>query len=80
MDQGDCTPETVRQLIIARISNLKSLNGVIISSSERKGAENDYVNLYGPVWLEASKSEDKKARFLAYHPRYLELIESKFFD
>nr|XP_018901157.1 PREDICTED: tubulin-specific chaperone E [Bemisia tabaci]XP_018901158.1 PREDICTED: tubulin-specific chaperone E [Bemisia tabaci]XP_018901159.1 PREDICTED: tubulin-specific chaperone E [Bemisia tabaci]XP_018901160.1 PREDICTED: tubulin-specific chaperone E [Bemisia tabaci]XP_018901161.1 PREDICTED: tubulin-specific chaperone E [Bemisia tabaci] len=75
VDQGDCTPETVRQLIIARISNLKSLNGVVISSSERKGAENDYVNLYGPVWLEASKSEDKKARFLAYHPRYLELIE-----
>ena len=39
--------ETVRQLVIARVSSVKALNGTQISSMERKWAEIDYLKTYG---------------------------------
>lgn len=70
--------ETTHQIIIAKIGNLKFLNGVEIESSERRGAEYDYIKKYGLEWLEV-KGTDKEKEFLQTHNRYLELIQSLCF-
>ena len=65
--------ETARQLIIARIGRLASLNGTAVSAAERKWAEIDYLKQYGPGWLEAGRATDPAAAkllFLAAHNRY----------
>uniref|UniRef100_A0A8C6Z3P1 Tubulin folding cofactor E n=1 Tax=Nothoprocta perdicaria TaxID=30464 RepID=A0A8C6Z3P1_NOTPE len=67
--------ETLRQLIIAKISQLEVLNKSEILPAERKGAELDYRKIFGRDWIAAGghwnpernkPSED----FLAAHPRY----------
>lgn len=68
------TVETARQLIIARIANLKILNGTEIFPVERRGAEYDYLKLYLPKWLET----EKRISFVNEHPRYLILINSMY--
>ncbi|KAL6439102.1 hypothetical protein ACFW04_003814 [Cataglyphis niger] len=65
------TVETARQLIIARIANLKILNGTEIFPVERRGAEYDYLKLYLPKWLES----EKRISFVNEHPRYPILID-----
>ncbi|EFA01432.2 Tubulin-specific chaperone E-like Protein [Tribolium castaneum] len=67
-------PDTIHQIIIAKIANLKILNGVEIEATERRGAEYDYMKKYGLEWLEA-KGTNKEADFLKTHNRYLELIQ-----
>ncbi|XP_010290810.1 PREDICTED: tubulin-specific chaperone E [Phaethon lepturus] len=74
-------PETLRQLIIAKISQLEVLNKselynyITHHSSERKGAELDYRKIFGNDWLAAGGSWDPdknkpSEEFLAAHPRY----------
>ncbi|KAM6433319.1 tubulin-specific chaperone E [Rhynochetos jubatus] len=68
-------PETLRQLIIAKISQLEVLNKSEILPSERKGAELDYRKVFGNDWLAAGGNwnPDKNKpseEFLAAHPRY----------
>ncbi|KAJ9592917.1 hypothetical protein L9F63_015422, partial [Diploptera punctata] len=76
--------ETSRQLVIARIADLKNLNGVVITNDERKGAEIDYLKKYGVLWIGATKTTDVQYHkhimdtFVDSHPRYLQLIESDF--
>lgn len=66
--------ETARQLIIARISNLRSLNGVEILLDERRGAEYDYLKLYLPKWTETENDLQKRNEFIMEHPRYPALV------
>ena len=71
--------EVARQLIIARISSIKTLNATAITSSERKWAEIDYLKNYGQKWLEISKlTEPEKSErlksFLADHNRYDQIV------
>lgn len=68
--------ETARQLIIARISNLRSLNGVEILLDERRGAEYDYLKLYLPKWTETENDLQKRNEFIMEHPRYPALVAS----
>ena len=74
--------ETARQLIIAKISKLEFLNGVAIDPGERKGAEYDYLKLFGPEWLQSADPIDKnntterRKEFIENHPRYPILVES----
>ena len=74
--------EEARQLIIARISSIKTLNATTITSSERKWAEIDYLKNYGQKWLEISKldsGEEKSERlksFLEGHNRYDEIVKT----
>ncbi|XP_053567052.1 tubulin-specific chaperone E isoform X2 [Bombina bombina] len=73
-------PETVRQLIIAKIAKLKVLNRIEILAQERKGAELDYRKMFGNDWLKAGGSQNPdlnkpNVEFLTAHPRYLELIK-----
>ncbi|XP_077669558.1 tubulin-specific chaperone E isoform X2 [Eretmochelys imbricata] len=68
-------PETVRQLIIAKIGQLKVLNKSEIFPDERKGAELDYRKMFGNDWITAggNQNPDKdrpNEEFLAAHPRY----------
>uniref|UniRef100_A0A8C3TJF4 Tubulin-specific chaperone E n=1 Tax=Chelydra serpentina TaxID=8475 RepID=A0A8C3TJF4_CHESE len=68
-------PETVRQLIIAKIGQLKVLNKSEIFPDERKGAELDYRKVFGNDWIMAggNQNPDKNRpneEFLAAHPRY----------
>ncbi|KAL3873874.1 hypothetical protein ACJMK2_036957 [Sinanodonta woodiana] len=71
-------PETVRQLIIAKIRNLRRCNGTEVTE-ERKGAEIDYLKRYGLDWVKAGGSQDPQKNrpsqeFTNTHPRYQELI------
>uniref|UniRef100_A0A6I8Q1G9 Tubulin-specific chaperone E n=1 Tax=Xenopus tropicalis TaxID=8364 RepID=A0A6I8Q1G9_XENTR len=73
-------PETVRQLIIAKIENLKFLNKTEILPNERRGAELDYRKMFGNDWLKAGGSQNEELNkpnrdFLQDHPRYSALIE-----
>ncbi|OXB71764.1 UNVERIFIED_CONTAM: hypothetical protein H355_004193 [Colinus virginianus] len=68
-------PETLRQLIIAKISQLEVLNKSEIFPEERKGAELDYRKIFGKDWLAAGGHWDParnkpSEEFLAAHPRY----------
>ena len=73
--------EVARQLAIARISSLKSLNGTNINQSERRWAEIDYLKTYGQKWIELSKlenSEEKEAAlksFLQEFNRYDTIVK-----
>ncbi|XP_008544109.1 tubulin-specific chaperone E [Microplitis demolitor] len=72
--------ETARQLIIARISNLKWLNSIEINREERKGAEYDYLKAFATEWKQLNPDDDKivesrRKEFMENHPRYLPLIE-----
>lgn len=69
------TIETARQLIIARISKLKILNGTEILHDERRGAEYDYLKLYLPKWLESENDPEKRISFISEHPRYPALVD-----
>ncbi|XP_018426854.1 PREDICTED: tubulin-specific chaperone E [Nanorana parkeri] len=78
--ESEKNPETVRQLIIAKIANLKYLNKTEILQKERRGAELDYRKMFGMNWLKAggsNKSEfnNPSLTFLLEHPRYTALIE-----
>lgn len=72
------TVETARQLIIARISKLKILNGTEILHDERRGAEYDYLKLYLPKWLESENNPEKRILFISEHPRYPALVDSMY--
>ncbi|XP_029056552.2 tubulin-specific chaperone E isoform X1 [Osmia bicornis bicornis] len=67
--------ETVRQLIIAKISNLRFLNGTEILDHERRGAEYDYLKLYLLRWTETENNLDKRNQFISEHPRYPALVK-----
>ncbi|XP_059141817.1 tubulin-specific chaperone E-like isoform X2 [Physella acuta] len=69
------TYETVRQLLIAKISGLKLISRTPISFEERKGAEIDYLKRFGTEWKAEGGSVDKSKnnpsnQFIANHPRY----------
>ncbi|XP_046601692.1 tubulin-specific chaperone E isoform X2 [Neodiprion lecontei] len=69
------TPETTRQLIIARISKLKFLNGTEVWQDERTGAEYDYLKLFGKQWLDTESIPEKRVEFITEHPQYPSLIK-----
>ncbi|XP_063773632.1 tubulin-specific chaperone E [Pseudophryne corroboree] len=73
-------PETVRQLIIAKIARLKVLNKTEILLKEREGAELDYRKKFGFDWLKAGGNQNSELNnpsmeFLIEHPRYITLVE-----
>ncbi|XP_021917557.1 tubulin-specific chaperone E isoform X2 [Zootermopsis nevadensis] len=77
----DKSAETSRQLIIARIGNLKNLNGAPVTTDERKGAEIDYLKKHSEVWLREAKLSDVTIhkpildKFIQTHPRYPLLVD-----
>ncbi|XP_006638630.3 tubulin-specific chaperone E [Lepisosteus oculatus] len=74
------SPETVRQLIIAKVGGLQLLNKSKIQPVERRGAELDYRKMFGRVWLECGGDRDPERdrpsrAFAAEHPRFRTLIQ-----
>lgn len=67
--------ETGRQMIIARISKLKTLNSTEIWYEERRGAEYDYLNMFARAWIESESNADKRREFIENHPRFPSLVE-----
>ncbi|XP_040206660.1 tubulin-specific chaperone E isoform X5 [Rana temporaria] len=78
--ESEKNPGTVRQLIIAKIANLKYLNKTEILPEERRGAELDYRKFFGIDWLKAGGSHKSEfnnlcVMFLVEHPRYTALVK-----
>lgn len=61
------------------------MNGIVITSDERKGAEIDYLKKYGVQWAAVAKPVDILNRkpvwdiFFQTHPRYALLLDSKYY-
>ncbi|KAM4751282.1 tubulin-specific chaperone E [Anableps anableps] len=72
---SDGNPKTVNQMIIAKLGHLVYLNNSEISSEERKGAELDYIKMFGEEWLKAGGAAQPSPVFACQHPRYQTLIE-----
>jgi len=71
--------DTLRYLIIARISRLTFLNRSEIEVQDRRGAELDYLKMFGLVWKKAGGDQDNEknnpdSAFTLLHPRYAQLI------
>ena len=66
--------------MIARVSSLISLNGSIVTETERKWAEIDYLKTHGAEYLALAAIEDEASRsqakelFMAAHNRYQEVV------
>ncbi|XP_045187211.2 tubulin-specific chaperone E-like isoform X2 [Mercenaria mercenaria] len=74
------TPQTVRQLLIAKLKHAKLINRTEVTSEERKGAEIDYLKRFGPEWVKSGGSQDvnrnkPSAEFLKNHPRFQDLVQ-----
>jgi hypothetical protein len=73
--------ETVRQLVVARIRTLAHLNGSVVTDTERKWAEIDYLKTPGAEYLSLAENRDSELRasapasFLAAHNRYQDIVE-----
>lgn len=72
--------ETGVQLTVARISKLQYLNGIEIIPSERRGAEYDYLKLFSAGWKNSENNDQLRREFVANHPRFPALVESKLID
>ncbi|CAM9824783.1 unnamed protein product [Lampetra fluviatilis] len=75
----EINPNTVWQIIIAKIARLRVLNHSKVCSNERSGAERDYLKRYGLAWLEAGGRQNGElaiasTEFTAAHPRYMSIV------
>uniref|UniRef100_A0A8C9AZ44 Tubulin-specific chaperone E n=1 Tax=Prolemur simus TaxID=1328070 RepID=A0A8C9AZ44_PROSS len=83
LTEGDKAAQTTRQLIIAKIGQLRTLNKCKILPEERRGAELDYRKAFGNEWKKAGGHQDPARNrpdeaFLAAHPRYQLLCLSTY--
>ncbi|KAM4540365.1 tubulin-specific chaperone E [Fundulus diaphanus] len=72
---SDGKPSTAKQMIIAKLGRLVCLNNCKIDANERKGAELDYIKMFGEEWLKAGGLHHPSTEFARQHPRYQTLIE-----
>ncbi|XP_062606244.1 tubulin-specific chaperone E-like [Saccostrea cucullata] len=78
--QDTASPETVRQLIIAKVANLKKCQRTEVTDEERRGAEIDYLKRFGPDWLKSGGHQDPSQNnpsqdFLSQHPRFQHFVQ-----
>ncbi|CAH1792652.1 unnamed protein product [Owenia fusiformis] len=74
-------PETVYELFVAKIENLKVFNRSTVTYGDRKGAEIDYLKMYGKIWLHSGGNQDPSKckpteEFNQEHPRYAALVSA----
>ncbi|XP_044755884.1 tubulin-specific chaperone E [Coccinella septempunctata] len=62
------------EIIVARIGNLKVLNGTDLKPYMRREAEYDYMKIYGLEWLRVCNTPERE-QFIRSHNRFLELID-----
>uniref|UniRef100_UPI0037E999F5 tubulin-specific chaperone E n=1 Tax=Semicossyphus pulcher TaxID=241346 RepID=UPI0037E999F5 len=71
----DGNPRTATELLIAKLGRLRFLNRCEIHPDERRGAELDYLKMFGEEWLKAGGASQPSSQFTCRHPRYLSLVE-----
>ncbi|KAF6716834.1 Tubulin-specific chaperone E [Oryzias melastigma] len=54
---SDRNLKTARQMVIAKLAQLDILDNCSITSEERRGAELDYIKMFGEEWLKAGGPE-----------------------
>ncbi|XP_019122926.2 tubulin-specific chaperone E [Larimichthys crocea] len=72
---SDGNYKTASQMLIAKLGGLVSLNGSEIQPEDRRGAELDYIKMFGEEWLKAGGGSQPSSEFNRQHPRYLSLID-----
>ncbi|XP_068582899.1 tubulin-specific chaperone E [Cebidichthys violaceus] len=72
---SDGNLKTANQLLIAKLGQLVFLNNCEILHKERRGAEIDYIKMFGEEWLKAGGRSQPSTQFISEHPRYLSLID-----
>ncbi|GLD71884.1 tubulin-specific chaperone E, partial [Lates japonicus] len=72
---SDGNPKTANQMLIAKLGQLVVLNSSEIYPEDRRGAELDYIKMFGEEWLKAGGRSQASAQFTCLHPRYQSLID-----
>ncbi|XP_028459968.1 tubulin-specific chaperone E [Perca flavescens] len=72
---SDGNPKTVTQILIAKLGQLVLLNRNILRPEDRRGAELDYIKMFGEEWLKAGGASQLSTQFASQHPRYQSLID-----
>ncbi|XP_023255213.1 tubulin-specific chaperone E isoform X2 [Seriola lalandi dorsalis] len=73
LTSSDRNPKTANQILIAKLGRLVLLNSC--EPEDRKGAELDYIKMFGEEWLKAGGRSQASAQFISQHPRYQTLID-----
>lgn len=72
---SDGNPKTANQLLIAKLGQLMLLNNCQVHPEDRRGAEIDYIKMFGEEWLKAGGRSQLSTQFTCEHPRYQTLID-----
>lgn len=72
---SDGNNRTANQMLIAKLGRLVVLNSCEIRPDDRRGAELDYIKMFGEEWLKAGGGTQPSSQFICQHPRYLSLID-----
>ncbi|KAM9857493.1 tubulin-specific chaperone E [Aulostomus maculatus] len=72
---SDGNRKTADQMVIAKLGRLLFLNNSKISPEDRRGAELDYLKMFGEEWLKLGVQSQTSTEFVCQHPCYLSLID-----
>lgn len=72
---SDGNLKTANQMLIAKLGKLVILNSCKIQPEDRRGAELDYIKMFGEQWLKAGGQSQSSTEFTCQHPRYQSLID-----
>uniref|UniRef100_A0A7N8YN08 Tubulin-specific chaperone E n=1 Tax=Mastacembelus armatus TaxID=205130 RepID=A0A7N8YN08_9TELE len=72
---SDGNPKTANQMLIAKLGRLVVLNSCEIYPEDRRGAELDYIKMFGEEWLKSGGRSQSNTQFTCQHPRYQSLID-----
>lgn len=75
LKSSDGNHRTLNQLLIASLPRVSLLNGTEVQAEDRRGAELDYIKLFGEAWLKAGGRSQLSPNFVADHPRYPDLVQ-----
>lgn len=75
LKSSDGNHRTCTQLLIAKLPQVSLLNGTEVQAEDRRGAELDYIKLFGEAWLKAGGRSQLSPDFITDHPRYQDLIQ-----
>lgn len=53
------------------------VTGLQVHPEDRRGAELDYIKMFGEEWLKAAGQSETSTQFTCRHPRYQNLIDSE---
>ncbi|XP_047189694.1 tubulin-specific chaperone E isoform X2 [Scophthalmus maximus] len=75
LTSSDGNRKTADQILIAKLGRLVILNGCTIHPKERRGAELDYMKIFGGEWLKSGGRSQTSTEFAHQHPRFQSLVD-----